>query len=51
MREYQEWNESFTGSGKTNCRQGADFIYKEISELIKNFLPPGMPTTEMWKRV
>ena len=51
MREYQEQNESFRVSGKTNWGQGADFIHKEINKSIKRFLPPGIPTTKMWERV
>ena len=51
LREYQERNESFTVSGKTNCGQGADFSHEEINKLVKSFLPPGMPTTEKRDRV
>ena len=47
LKLYQMKNETFSVSGVSNCGQGADFIHEEINKLVKSFLPPGMPTTEI----
>ena len=51
MREYLQQRESFTTSGENKSGQGADFIHEEVNALIKSFLPPGIPTAEIWQRV
>ena len=44
-------NASFTVSGYPNRHQGADFVHEEVNRDVKSFLPPGMPTPEIWLRV
>ncbi|CAC5417345.1 unnamed protein product [Mytilus coruscus] len=44
-------NESFSVSGIYNKGQGADFVHEEKNKLIKSFLPPGVPYSEVWQRV
>ena len=44
-------NESFSLSGKQNAGQGCDFIHEELNKRVKSFLPPIMPTPDVWRRV
>ena len=46
-----ESHESFSVSNFHNCGQGGDFIQEESNKLVKSFLPPGMPSAEIWRRV
>ena len=32
-------------------REGADFVHENSNRTTKSFLPPGMPTAEMWRWV
>ena len=51
IKSYIEGHESFSVSNFSNCGQGGDFIQEEANKTIKLFLLPGMPSSEMWKRV
>ena len=51
IKSYVEGHESFSVSNFSNCGQGGDFIQEEANKTIKLFLLPGMPSSEMWKRV
>ena len=48
IRSYVESHESFSSSGSQNCGQGGDFVQEESNKLIKLFLPPGIPSQEIW---
>ena len=43
--------ESFSVSGDKNRGEGADFVHENFNKTTKYFLPPGMPTTETWRRI
>ena len=49
LQQYQQENESFSTSNVSNHGQGADFIHEEINKLVKKFLPPKIPTQEIWE--
>ena len=49
LQQYQQENESFSQSNVSNHAQGADFIHEEINKLVKKFLPPKIPTQEIWE--
>ena len=51
IRSYVESHESFSSSGLQNRAQGGDFVQEESIKLIKSFLPPGIPSQEIWTRV
>ena len=51
MKSYVERHESFSVSNFSNHGQGGDFIQEEANKTIKLFLLPGMPSSEIWKRV
>ena len=48
IRSYVESHESFSPSVLQNRGQGGDFVQEEI---IKSFLPPGIPSQEIWTPV
>ena len=51
IKNHIESYKSFTVSGVENRGEGADFIHEATNRKIKSFLPPGIPTPEVWKRV
>ena len=51
LKSFIENNESFSLSGKQNAGQGCDFIHEELNKRVKSFLPPIMPTPDVWRRV
>ena len=51
LKSYLESHESFSVSNFYNRCQGGDFIQEESNKLVKSFLPPGMPSAEIWRRV
>ena len=51
IRSYVESHESFSSSALQNRGQGGDFVQEESIKLIKSFLPPGIPSQEIWTRV
>ena len=51
MKSYVERHESFSVSNFSNHGQSGDFIQEEANKTIKLFLLPGMPSSEIWKRV
>ena len=51
LKSFIENNKSFSLSGKLNAGQGCDFIHEELSKRVKSFLPPIMPTPDVWRRV
>ena len=51
IRSYVESHESFSPSGLQNRGQGGDFVQEESNRLIKSFLPPSIPSQEIWTRV
>ena len=51
IKSYVEGHESFSVSNFSNRGQGGDFIQEEANKTIKLFLLPGMPSSEIWKRV
>ena len=52
LATYLQKHESFSPSGKQNKAQGADFIHEEVpNRLVKSFLPPGMPTEDIWRNI
>ena len=44
-------NASFTVSGYENRCEGADFVHEGVNRDIKSFMPPGIPTPDIWSRV
>ena len=52
IKVYVESYESFSRSEMNNKNeQRGDFIQDENNSMIKSFLPPGMPSAEIWHRV
>ena len=51
IKSYVEARESFSVSNFSNRGQGGDFTQEEANKTIKSFLLPGMPSSEIWKRV
>ena len=51
MKSYVKRHESFSVSNFSNHGQGGDFIQEEANKTIKLILLPGMPSSEIWKRV
>ena len=51
LKSFIENNESFSLSGKQKPGQGSDFIHEELNKRVKSFLPPIMPTPDVWRRV
>ena len=51
MAQHIKENEAFSVSGDAAKGQGADFIQEEKNRVIKSFLPPGMPTEEIWRNI
>ena len=51
LLEHINSHESFSTSGEPNRGEGADFVHENSNRVTKSFLPPGMPTADVWKRV
>ena len=51
IKYYVEGHFSFSVSNFSNRGQGGDFIQEEANQTIKSFLLPGMPSSDIWKRV
>ena len=51
LMNYVTSHERFSVFGEKNRGQGADFVYENSNKRTKFFLPPGMPTAEMWRQV
>ena len=49
--DHLEKNITFSVSGLPNKAQGADFVQEEQNKLVKSFLPPGMPTANVWQNI
>ena len=49
--QHLQANVAFSVSGVQNKAQGADFIQEEQKKLVKAFLPPGMPTPQVWQNI
>ncbi len=48
---YLHNTEAFSKSGSTLGGQGADFVQEETNKEVCSFLPPGVITAEIWRRV
>ena len=51
LMNYITSHERFSVFGEKNRGQGADFVYENSNKTTNFFLPPAMPTAEMWGQV
>ncbi|CAC5402461.1 unnamed protein product [Mytilus coruscus] len=48
IKEYMEKNESFSVSGDPARAEGGDYVTENVNRALKNHLPPGVPTLQLW---
>ena len=50
LKSYLESHESFSLSNFYSRDQGGNFIREESNKLVKSFLPPDVPSAEIWRK-